>query len=69
MRKVTLRQVQEAIVVYWVSVEVPDGLSDEELQIAAEEKAGDGEYEVVSGPEMQDLGEIIQQEIMENQPA
>ena len=64
--KVRVRQVQEATVIYWVEVEVPDGLTTEEIAERAYEEADDGNYEVVFGPEVRDLDEVISQEIVDD---
>ncbi len=65
--KVKVRQVQEATVIYWVEVEIPDGLPTEEIAERAYEECDDGNYEVILGPDVRDLDEVISQEIMETE--
>jgi len=65
MKTLSYRQLQDAVVLYVVTVEVPDGLTPEEEEEIAEEAFDDGDYEVTYGPEVHDLGEIISQTRMD----
>lgn len=67
MERVRVRQLQQAVVLYWVEVEVPEGLSPAEKAERAYEMCDDGDYEVIVGPEIKDLEEVISQEVMETE--
>lgn len=63
--KVTYRQLQEAIVLYVVEVEMPDGLTPEQEEEFADEAMDDGNYEVKYGPEVHDLMDIVSSKRMD----